>query len=116
MNAIVLQVEFTIRSIELIIAAVIFLFAIFIAGYFYYLKRRTTDSCNQLIEKKELEKKLGILEAKQEERSRISADLHDDLGAGLTSIRLYSELAIERPGSGSMPEVTRISELSNELI
>lgn len=87
-----------------------------LCGYFYLLKKREKETCDQLLEKKELEKKIGIMQAKQEERARISADLHDDLGSGLTSIRLYSELAIERPVSGQMPEVRRIAILSNELI
>ena len=46
-------------------------------------------------EKKEFETQLAVIKAQQEERNRISADMHDDLGAGMTTISLYSELAAE---------------------
>ncbi len=44
-------------------------------------------------EKKEFEKQLTIIQTQQEERNRISADMHDELGGGMTAIRLMSELA-----------------------
>ena len=37
-------------------------------------------------EKQAFETKLSILNAQQEVRNRISADMHDDLGAGVTAI------------------------------
>jgi len=67
-------------------------------------------------EKKELEAQLGILKAQQEERNRISADMHDDLGAGVTTIRLYSELARQKLGDHSIPEIDKISASSDELL
>ena len=50
------------------------------------------------MERKELENQISLIKAQQEERNRISADMHDDLGAGMTTIRLYSELAKEPAG------------------
>jgi len=44
-------------------------------------------------EKNKYEYKLSLYKAQQDERNRISADMHDELGAGMTSIRLFSELA-----------------------
>ncbi len=67
-------------------------------------------------EKKELEKKLEIITARQKERSRISADMHDDLGAGMTAIRLYSELALSKMGDRKIPEIQKISASANELL
>lgn len=67
-------------------------------------------------EKQIFETKLAILSARQKERNRISADMHDELGAGITAIRLYSELAKSKPEKNSMPEIEKISHSANELL
>lgn len=67
-------------------------------------------------EKKEFETKIAIIQAQQEERNRISADMHDDLGAGMTTIRLYSELAKHKLGERPIPEIDKISSSANELL
>ena len=67
-------------------------------------------------EKKEFENKLAILEVQQAERNRISADMHDDLGAGMTTIRLYSELAKNKMGADKIPEIEKISASADELL
>jgi signal transduction histidine kinase len=67
-------------------------------------------------EKKEFEAKLAVIKAQQEERNRISADMHDDLGSGMTAIRLYSELAKKKINAAEVPEIDRISSFANELL
>jgi signal transduction histidine kinase len=67
-------------------------------------------------EKKEFEARLAVIKAQQEERNRISADMHDDLGSGMTAIRLYSELAKKKIDSALVPEIDKISSFSNELL
>jgi len=67
-------------------------------------------------EKKEFESQIAIIKAQQEERNRISADMHDDLGAGMTTIRLYSELAKNKLHDNPIPEIDKISSSSNELL
>lgn len=67
-------------------------------------------------EKKEFESKIAVIKAQQEERNRISADMHDDLGAGMTTIRLYSELAKSKLNNNSIPEIDKISSSANELL
>ena len=67
-------------------------------------------------EKQSYENKLAILNAQQAERNRISADMHDDLGAGVTAIRLYSELAKKRIGKDMIPEIEKISSSANDLL
>jgi signal transduction histidine kinase/ligand-binding sensor domain-containing protein len=56
-------------------------------------------------------------QAVEQERSRISAELHDDIGGGLTAIRLLSEMSLDQE---SNPQTSRylqkISASSNELI
>ena len=102
-------------NLAFVFIALLLIISVLALGYSWLMKKRNTENCNAIIAKKELEKNLAILQSKQEERTRISADLHDDLGAGLTSIRLYSELAKER-GLQNSPEITKISSLSNQLI
>ena len=67
-------------------------------------------------EKQYFENELAVVKAQQEERNRISADMHDDLGAGMTSIRLYSELAKSKLVNNPIPEIEKISSSANELL
>lgn len=62
----------------------------------------------------EFEKK----EAIKHERTRIATDMHDDLGAGLARIRFISE-SIKRKNPHDLsflPEITKISSFSDEMI
>ena len=67
-------------------------------------------------EKKDFETQLAVIKAQQEERNRISADMHDDLGAGMTTISLYSELAKSKLADNPIPEIEKISSSANELL
>jgi signal transduction histidine kinase len=67
-------------------------------------------------EKKEFETQLAVIKAQQEERNRISADMHDDLGAGMTTISLYSELAKSKLINNPIPEIEKISSAANDLL
>lgn len=94
----------------------------FLLGLFYKNKLETISKIKEQeamkleAEKQFFENQLAIYKAQQEERNRISADMHDDLGAGMTSIRLYSELAKAKAADTSFPELDKISFLSDELI
>nr|WP_317043919.1 ATP-binding protein [Niastella yeongjuensis] len=67
-------------------------------------------------ERKEFDKQMAILAAKQEERNRISADMHDELGSGVTAIRLMSEIMKSRLKGDVVPELEKISNSANELL
>jgi len=67
-------------------------------------------------ERNQLEKQIAIIEAQQQERNRISADMHDELGSGVTAIRLLSELVKAKMKGDALPEVERISSSANDLI
>jgi len=67
-------------------------------------------------ERKELEKQVAVMAAHQEERERISADMHDELGSGITSIRLMSEIAKNKMKEKTPPEINKISNSANELL
>ncbi len=67
--------------------------------------------------KKQLQKKLVVLEKQQaveKERSRIAADMHDDLGSGLTKITYLSQMAINK--EDSKPDLLAIKKTSTELV
>ena len=94
----------------------------FLAGLSYKNKHQIIEQTrekerlkaeNQL---KEYEKELAVLKAQEEERSRISLDMHDELGSGMTAIRLMSELAKTKMKDESPAEIDRISESANDVL
>jgi two-component system NarL family sensor kinase len=59
------------------------------------------------------EKKLAV----QLERQRISGDMHDDIGTGLSTMLIYvNMLKIKLEGSDEAPNIKRISVLGDELV
>jgi signal transduction histidine kinase len=68
---------------------------------------------NQL---KEYEKEMAVYKAQQEERERISADMHDELGSGMTVIRLMSEIARNKMKDQTPVEIEKISESANDVL
>jgi signal transduction histidine kinase/ligand-binding sensor domain-containing protein len=68
-----------------------------------------------------IRRQILILEKQQaveKERNRISRDMHDDLGSGLTKIAILSEVAKKkiRKDDASIPQIDIISESSRELV
>ncbi|RYD82493.1 MAG: hypothetical protein EOP53_03585 [Sphingobacteriales bacterium] len=101
---------------------VIFSVLFFLLGLFHKNRQELINNIKEQealkmeAEKQQFENKLSIYKAQQEERNRISADMHDDLGAGMTSIRLYSELAKGKVGNSVVPEIDKISSSADELL
>lgn len=101
-----------------VISAIIF----FLLGLFYknrqelIIKIQEQEAMKLAVEKQSFENQLSIYVAQQEERNRISADMHDDLGAGMTAIRLYSELAKQKSAGNILPEIEKISSFADDLI
>ena len=67
-------------------------------------------------ERQEFEKQMAVMAAQQGERDRISADMHDELGSGVTAIRLMSEIVKSKLKSQSLPEIDKISTSANDLL
>ena len=65
---------------------------------------------------KEYEKELAVYKAQQEERDRISADMHDELGSGMTAIRLMSEIAKNKMKGDTPREIEKISESADDVL
>jgi signal transduction histidine kinase len=67
-------------------------------------------------ERQEFEKQMAVMAARQHERDRISADMHDELGSGVTAIRLMSEIVKSKLNTQTFPEIDKISNSANELL
>jgi signal transduction histidine kinase len=67
-------------------------------------------------ERKEMEKQMAVMAAHQDERNRISADMHDELGSGMTTIRLMSEIAKNKMKEQVPIEIEKISHSANDLL
>lgn len=67
-------------------------------------------------QRKEYEKELAVLKAQEVERQRISADMHDELGAGMTVIRLMSEMARHKMQENTPVEIDKISQSADDVL
>ena len=65
---------------------------------------------------KEYEKEIAVFKAQQQERERISADMHDELGSGMTAIRLMSEIARNKMKQETPAEIEKISQSADEVL
>lgn len=79
-------------------------------------KVKESEELKRENERKEFEKQMAMMAVRQEERDRISADMHDDLGSGVTAIRLMSEIVKSKMKPGQHPEIDKISQSANELL
>jgi signal transduction histidine kinase len=67
-------------------------------------------------ERKEFEKQMAVITAQQDERNRISADMHDELGSGMTHIRLMSEIAKNKMQQNTPAEIEKISQSADDVL
>ncbi|MGN7723432.1 ligand-binding sensor domain-containing protein [Chitinophaga sp. 22620] len=89
-----------------------FLLLLLVLGIAYYFSALYLDYKIRN-EKLKLEKEQAV----DQERARISSDMHDDLGSGLSTIRLLSEIAKRKiKDTGQTKEIERISEAAGELV
>lgn len=94
----------------------------FLAGLTYKNRRQIIEQTRERErlklenERKELEKQMAVMAAHQEERDRISEDMHDELGSGVTTIRLMSEIAKNKMKENIPAEIEKISASANDLL
>jgi signal transduction histidine kinase len=76
-------------------------------------ERETLRTQNQL---QLYEKEIAVYKAQQEERQRISEDMHDELGSGMTAIRLLSEIARNKMKENTPVEIEKISSSADDVL
>lgn len=74
------------------ISGLLLLLFVFGMMVFKYRKQRQQQQIKELTMESERKTAQAINNAKEEERKRIIADLHDDVGGGLSTIRMVSDL------------------------
>ena len=85
----------------------------FLLGLFHKNKRLLIEEARERERLKakdrmnEYEKEIAVYKAQQGERERISADMHDELGSGMTAIRLMSEIARNKMKEQTPVEIER---------
>lgn len=73
----------------------------------------------QFLDRLKLKKRLAEMERQREmdnERHRISREMHDDIGAGLTQIVLMSEALKNKPATDNVKELDDIADTSRRLV
>lgn len=94
----------------------------FLAGLNYKNRRQLIASARERERLKaenqmnEYEKEIAVYKAQQQERERISADMHDELGSGMTAIRLMSEIARNKMKENTPAEIEKISHSADEVL
>lgn len=94
----------------------------FLAGLNYKNRRQLIASARERERLKaenqmnEYEKEIAVYKAQQQERERISADMHDELGSGMTAIRLMSEIARNKMKENTPVEIEKISHSADEVL
>lgn len=94
----------------------------FLLGLNHKNKRRLVEQARERERLKakdqmnEYEKEIAIYKAQQQERERISADMHDELGSGMTAIRLMSEIARKKMKESTPVEIEKISHSADEVL
>ncbi|MBK9688785.1 MAG: hypothetical protein IPO65_13900 [Saprospiraceae bacterium] len=89
--------------------------------FILYVFSRINSKQKQKLLKQEIENKtqmaeISKLHALENERNRISSEMHDDLGSGLTRIRYLSDKALVHASETEKEEITKISAYANDLV
>jgi len=104
-------------EIGIFLELVFFLLGLIYKNKVQLIEKATMNALiKQETERQEYEKQIAVLRAQQDERTRISADMHDELGSGVTAIRLLSEIAMQKTKDKPLDEIARISNNANELM
>ena len=86
----------------------------------YHQFKKDKELLIQTLVENKLSENFKLTTAKEEERKRIAADMHDDLGAGLSGLRMMSELATLKETNEELKNDTKqianhAAELSDKI-
>lgn len=104
------QLPYEIKLTFLFALTILLVFALFIILIVVVYKKKQAVFINEkLLQEIEhrnviLEKELEIQKKIQEERERISHDMHDDLGAGISALKLQAEFLRQKVGEQHLKE------------
>ncbi len=106
------------KRIAFISLGALVLFISSLLGYLYYRKKQQLKNKDIALLKNENEfiAIKSSLEGQIQERTRISKEIHDELGSSLTSISLLTEVLKKRLDTNSNPEVNKISDTSADMV
>jgi signal transduction histidine kinase len=84
--------------------------------WFFYLKKLRDRQHEITIKQKELESEQKIIYSTQNERIRISQDMHDDLGTSLSGLRIFSEILVNKTSDEkSKQDHLKLFEMAKEI-
>jgi signal transduction histidine kinase len=114
------QIKIEEQRVQILYLILGFFVLFFVSITWFLLQHKKKQIDLQKIKTLEKEKELNAtksnLEGQLKERSRISKEIHDDLGSSLTSISLLTEVLKKRIDTDANPEVNKISATSADMV
>ncbi len=105
-----------------ILIAVILILAVLASGGYYLIEQRrkrikaiSDQKIKDLLQSQEMETAYALLDGQDQERKRIAAELHDNLGSILVSLNMFADSLTAKSDDPKMQEIAeRISKTSKE--
>jgi len=66
------------------------------------LKERAYREIESLLQKQELKSAYALIEGQEQERKRIASEVHDNIGSLLATLKIYSDLVVDREQDSEM--------------
>lgn len=100
------------------LGGIMMLLVLSITAYWYYRQKQKLNAEKILSLKKEQEviRLKALLEGQDAERQRISKEMHDDVGSGLTTILYLSENLLSGSSNDTLSVAPKISRTANNLV
>jgi len=100
----------------LILSVIPVFFIFFILVYFYYKTATARKEFNLSLKKVEMQAQEHLMFNIHNERKRISQDVHDDLGASITGMQIFTEMITDRTTSPELKnDMNRLLLMQKEI-